>query len=265
MNERRLTLHDNGATAWFDLDQGGRLGGLTIDGVELLVDADHDPMRWGSYPMAPWAGRIRHGRFRFHGIDHRLPINLAPHAIHGTAYTSAWTADGQGAMSLELGSPWPFAGRLSQQATLSGDELRITLRLHAGDEQPAMLGWHPWFRRRLGDDGPEGEVELDVQPGRMYELGEAMIPTGRLIEPTDPPWDNCFVELAAAPRLTWPGRLVLTVDSDCTHWTIFTEPEHAVCVEPQTEAPDVFNRDPSVVSAGSTLEATMTIRWQRLS
>ena len=31
---------------------------------ELLVTEGYGPIRWGSYPMAPWAGRIRDGRFR---------------------------------------------------------------------------------------------------------------------------------------------------------------------------------------------------------
>ena len=82
-------------------EHGGRVASLAVYGVQLLVqppdDAynadDLDPMTWGCYPMAPWAGRIRNGTFTFDGVTHQLPINLAPHAIHGTVFTRVWHVD----------------------------------------------------------------------------------------------------------------------------------------------------------------------------
>ena len=53
-------------------EEGGRIAQLTVRGRDLLVPGragDH-PMLWGSFPMVPWAGRLRHGRFRFAGHDH---------------------------------------------------------------------------------------------------------------------------------------------------------------------------------------------------
>ena len=51
---------------------GGRIASLVVDGTELLVTGgpDDHPMLWGSFPMVPWAGRIREGRFRFDGREH---------------------------------------------------------------------------------------------------------------------------------------------------------------------------------------------------
>jgi aldose 1-epimerase len=46
---------------------------------------------------------------------------------------------------------------------------------------------------------------------------------------------------------------------------VFTEPEHAVCVEPQTGPPDELNLGPRVVSPASPLVARATWRWERLS
>ena len=264
MTDRLLTFHAaGGAEAVFDLAAGGRLGSLRVDGTELLVSADEHPMRWGSYPMVPWAGRIRHGRFDFDGTEHRMPITLGPHAIHGTAYTLAWDRVDHATMGVDLVHPWPYPARLQQSAVLTDSSLRVTLELAAEVTQPAMLGWHPWFRRTLERVGAS-DATLHLLPGAMYELDHEMIPTGKLIEPSDPPWDNCFVNLASPPRLTWPGFLELEIDSDCTHWTVFTEPEHAMCIEPQTEAPDVFNRTPAVVEAGRKLTATMELRWRLL-
>jgi aldose 1-epimerase len=65
---------------------------LTVDATPLIVG--HDPSLpsagWGSFPMVPWAGRIRRGRFSFDGVDHQLPINFEQHAIHGTGFEQSW-------------------------------------------------------------------------------------------------------------------------------------------------------------------------------
>ena len=53
----------------------------TLGSVSHLQRYGYGPIRWGAYPMAPWAGRIRDGRFTFRGRDVRLPLNLPPHAI----------------------------------------------------------------------------------------------------------------------------------------------------------------------------------------
>ena len=54
--------------------RGGRVAQITADGTALLVAESEahepSPLAWGSYPMVPWAGRIRHGRFRFDGEDY---------------------------------------------------------------------------------------------------------------------------------------------------------------------------------------------------
>ncbi len=274
-----LSIEADGAFAEFDLRNGGRLASLMVQGHELLIGhgggeddgSTDDPMRWGSYPMVPWAGRVRHGRFAFDDGEYELPITLAPHAIHGTAYTSAWSKTGTASsstsmeMKVSLGPPWPFAATLVKRAEVSPTGLHITLELTADTAaMPAQLGWHPWFRRFI--DGVEGELRFDARS--MYELDHEMIPTGRLVAPKPPPWDNCFTDIDAdtGPTIRWPGRLRLDLRSSCDHWTVYTEPEHAICVEPQTTAPDVFNRldratQSSVLQAGETMTAGFTLEW----
>ncbi len=50
---------------------GGRIGQIEVAGQPLLVDVpdldsgEAHPMLWGAFPMAPWVGRIRQGRFSF--------------------------------------------------------------------------------------------------------------------------------------------------------------------------------------------------------
>ncbi len=63
-----------------------------MDGRELLVTEAIGPMATGSFPMAPYAGRIRDARFAFRGQSYDLPATMPPHAIHGTVYDRPWRA-----------------------------------------------------------------------------------------------------------------------------------------------------------------------------
>ena len=67
------------------------------------------------------------------------------------------------------------------------------------------------------------------------------------------------------PVLRWPGFLELTIESDCPDWVIYTAPEDALCVEPQTAPPDAINTDPTIVLPDRPLIAEMTWRWRSLA
>ena len=247
------------AAVTVDPAAGGRLAELVVHGHPVLVARDQDPMRWGSYPMVPFAGRIRHGRFTFDGATHELPVNLGPHAIHGYGYTEPWEIIDDQSIGWQFAAPWPFAGRAVQRFTLTDTHLELSMQVTADERQPLMAGWHPWFRRRL-DNG--ATVTLDVGPATMYALDHEAIPTGELVAPPPGPWDNCFTDLVHEPTLRWgDDELVLRLSSTADHWVVFTEPEHAVCVEPQSGAPDEINRRAPVFEAGKTLETVFTISW----
>jgi galactose mutarotase-like enzyme len=236
------------------------MSSLVVQGHELLVTSGYGPIMWGSYPFAPFAGRIREGRFRFDGRDVSLPINLAPHAIHGTVFQRPWQADGPDALRNDLGPDWPYRGAVTQRFSVHAGGLAVTLRLEAQDRMPATIGWHPWFVRRLA--GSDAEVELRFDAERMYERGPDGMPNGRLVEPTAPPWDDCFVDVRSAPRLTWPDRLALELRSTADHWVVFTELDHALCVEPQTGPPDDVHLGPrTILEPGDALEIGMTWTW----
>jgi aldose 1-epimerase len=250
-------------------DDGARMRSLVIGGDELLVTEGSSPILWGCYPMAPFAGRIRHGAFHFDGRDVRLPINLAPHAIHGTVFDRAWTVLDDRTLVIDLGPTWPFVGRVLQHLELTDGSLSVFLRLEAEERMPAALGWHPWFRRRLSgtsdrptDPSPPADLRFDA--ASMLLRDAEGIPTGKLVRPTPRPWDDCFTDLAGAPALTWPGRLALEIDSSCAYWVVYDEPEPSICVEPQSSPPDFIRLAPVVVEPGRPLTATMTWRWRRL-
>ena len=254
-----MELTSQGVRAIVDLDHGGRLKSLQIEGREVLVSSSDHPMTWGAYPMVPWAGRVRDGRFEWDGHVQQLPLALPPHAIHGTVYETPWTDEGEGRMSSQLGSRWPWPGRVESLFELEAGSLTWNLRVEATEApMPVVVGWHPWFLRDLGD----GPAEIDFWAEKMYVRDEAGIPVGEPGTPSDGPWDDCFCEMSSNPELRWPCGLRLEVTSSCNHWVIYDMPEHALCVEPQSGPPDAFNRGGfEVAEPGAPVEHWMRFRW----
>lgn len=246
-----------------DPQMGGRIAALWVAGLDLLVGRpggpNVDPLAWGLYPMAPWAGRVRAGRFRFAGGEHVLPLRLPPHAIHGTVLDRAWRREGSGRYAIDLGPDWPWPGRARQEITLTPDALTLRLSVEsAGPPFPASLGWHPWFRRTLARGGP---VDLQLRAESMWLRGADGIPTGEQVPPPPGPWDDCFDGVAQPLELVWPGALRLALTSSARCWVVYDEPAHAVCVEPQTAPPDALNDDAALVEPGTPLAAEFTLRW----
>ena len=244
-------------------DAGGRLGSVVVAGHELLVnDNRDDPVRWGCYPMAPWAGRIRLGRFAFGGRQHQLPLGAPPHALHGVALDRPWRVDGATTISIDLDERWPYPGRVRQEFALDEEGLDVTMTLEAGEPMPATIGWHPWFRRVLVPGDPP--VALRFVADEMLVRHEDGVPTGERTPPTPGPWDDAFTGVRDGPVLEWPGRLRLELTSSCAWWVVYSMPEHAVCVEPQSGPPDALNQAPEIVRPGQPLSHTMRWRWTRL-
>ena len=262
-----VALRAGGASLVVDPDDGGRWTSLRVDGLEMLSGADVDGVpegvRSGCFPMAPFAGRLGHGRLDFAGRTTQLPVDAPPHAIHGQVFGHGWRVahadEATAELVVALRPPWPGAGEVRQSLVLRPDGLDARLSLHAQDAMPVTLGYHPWFARRL-DRG--GEVQLDVQPRRQYVRDDSGLPTGELVDPTDPPWDDCFVGMARPPVLRWPDALRLELTSSADHWVVFTERREAVAVEPQTGPPDAVHLGAAdVVPAGGELSLSFGLRW----
>src|SRR5690606_1452685 len=137
-----LTLEAGALSVDIAPQAGGRIAQIRVDGVEQLVGyGEHDSqaaIAWGSYPMVPWCGRIRNGRFRFDGQEYQLPRNLGNHAIHGLGFIMPWQVLEQGQAHVVLGlelpadARWPFGGHARQRIELRGRSLLQELELAAG-------------------------------------------------------------------------------------------------------------------------------------
>ncbi|MGH1492604.1 MAG: aldose 1-epimerase [Acidimicrobiales bacterium] len=258
----QLKISSDGAKATIET-QGGRLGSLEIGGNEVLVTDGPKPTRWGSFPMVPWCGRLPDGRLQHAHNTYEFPLTGPGTANHGLVHTKPWTVvqhtDSVVKIVTELESPWVFGGTVSQRFELDQNALLVEVQIEAGEwAMPVMAGWHPWFRRQLEIGG---QAELRVEPGQQYELDDAMVPTGTLIDISPQPWDDCFIGLASPPVISWPGAFDLTVSSSFDHWVIFTEPEHAICVEPQSGPPNEVNRAPKIIEPGQRFFGWMGMTW----
>ena len=265
-----LTITTDEATCEIDTAAGGRLASLTVFGHQLLVPRNDDPFGWGSFVMVPWAGRIRRGRLDWDGEQYLMPVNMAPHAIHGTGFATPWevvNADATSvALRMDLVHPWPFVGEVLQSIEVVDGALRQQIQVHAsGVSMPASAGWHPWFLRDIGVGRPL-VLDVDMDGVRMFAKDDELMPSGAMVPVHPGPWDDCFAGLQAI-TLRWPGALAVDVDHSCPFVVLYDRPAHAMCVEPQTAPPDMVATvgEGCRVDPGAPLVAETAWRWRRLS
>lgn len=242
-------------------EAGGRVAQIRYRDIEQLIGhGESDAMiAWGCYPMAPWAGRIRHGRFDFGGRTVCLPLNLGRHAIHGVAFAMPWQVDAHSSCHVELSlslpedERWPYAGIVRQQIDVAPDRLRMALSVAAGEQaMPITFGWHPWLRK------PD---RIEFAPDAVYPRDAEGIATLPLAPSPPGPWDDCFIN--RKPVLVHHGDQVLRLTSNCSHWVVYDEPSHATCIEPQSGPPDAFNLVPNLLGPGETVRAWFLWEWIR--
>ncbi|QOV36782.1 aldose 1-epimerase [Streptomyces ferrugineus] len=262
MSNEHITLTAGDAEVDVLPGNGGRVAGLRVGGTELLRQGE----RFGCFPMVPWCGRIRDGRFLDGAVVRQMPLNAPPNAIHGTARDGAWdvarvTRD-EAVITYDLVEPWPYAARVTHVVALTEDSLSLTMSVETYETSfPAQIGWHPWFNRNLGGE----DVVLDFSPAWQEERGDDHLPTGNRIDPKPGPWDDCFgMPGGVDVTLTWPGELELKVTSREEWVVVYDEQDAAVCVEPQTGPPNGLNTQPRLVTPLEPLEATTVWSWRRL-
>ncbi len=243
---------------------GGRVAGMVFEGTQWLAGySAHNAaaLNWGSYPMVPWAGRIRRGRFEFDGHKCVLPTNLDVHAIHGVGFVLRWNVESMSTDSVELSlhlprdRRWPFGGVARQRFSVAGNALRMELALTAGLHampQP-VLGWHPWFH------APE---RLEFTPTQCYPRDAEGVATLPLVAPPPRPWDDCFIN--TAPVVLHRASQALRLTSDCDHWVIYDGRAGVIGVEPQSGPPDAFNLSPTQrLEPGETVTHWCLLEWAR--
>ena len=253
---------------------GGRIAALEIDGWDVLRRDGWTDREWGSFVMAPWVGRLRDGRVAWRERAWWMPTTEPPHALHGTVVDVGWAVVAIDATSVTLetgfGEAWPFDATIRRRIELFDDRVVDRLTVTAAEPMPVVVGWHPWFRRRVVrlDGGRESApVELSVRAARRLQLDPDGLPTGRLGVPRDVPTDDVLLDVTGDPVVEWPGGPRLQVHAPtATAWVVYAAHPDGVCVEPVTGLPDGLNGgllgDPPVAAPGAPVVAEMTIGWR---
>jgi galactose mutarotase-like enzyme len=279
-----IELEAGAARLTIDEDRGARISSLTIAGRPLILgapDAADVGIRWGSYLMAPWAGRIRGGLLDWGGTTYQLPQRDGQNAIHGLVYERRWRAERTGTSSVELSTSlaeagWPFGGEVRQVFELKADGLVTSAELGTDRPGPVAMGWHPWFLR--SDDDPR----VTVNGTETLETVD-LIPTGKRLPVDavtdlragpvlgDRQLDTLYPDAASPATITW-SNLELTIEFDAPLQTVvvFTGDPRAVCVEPQSAWPNapalaaagVEGTGLATVSPDRPFRAEMTWRWR---
>jgi aldose 1-epimerase len=263
---------------WTDGDAGTR-DLLRAGNAAALAQAD--PRDMGCFPLVPYSGRIRDGRFTFEGREIALPRNFdGPHTIHGHGWQAPWQVAEAGADHAALtyrhaADAWPFAYAARQDFRLTEDRLEASIAVTNESEtaMPAGLGLHPYFPRRDG-------AVVKAQVGGVW-LGDAeVMPTEHAAPPPWPladgidadatPLDNIFTGWAGTAEISWRDGSGLRIEAEppLGFLVVFTPPgADFLCVEPVSHMADAFNRaaagDPdtgmAVLQPGETLSARVRL------
>lgn len=266
--ERQVALVVGDVRLVIDLNAGARAVSWRVGDHELLAHHADAPVQYGMYPMAPWAGRLRDNCVSHGGVTRALPVTHDSWALHGTVLSQPGAAvvHEQSAEEVRLlvrfdtHRAWPWAAVVDVEWVLRPRVLTTRISVQAGaDAFPAVVGWHPWFRRELGD-GRSLEWTLDAS-ARLVR-GDDHLPTGERVayDPAEGPFDDAFVATCATVR--WPGALRIDIASDGDWFVLFDELPDAVCVEPQSGPPDGLSPhpgyEPRIASAGRPVVLTTT-------
>lgn len=257
----------------WDPDLGGRLVSWRVGDLELLPRRSDDPIEFGMYPMAPWAGRVRDNRISVEDL-HRmglrgdepvaLPNNYPPWALHGTCFTApvdSMVATDSTVVSRQVIPQWPWPAELINTWTILENGIDVTMTVHSDVPSPVLLGWHPWFPREL-----RGASVQWSMPSATVSVRSDSLPTEEWlnIEDTSGPYDDVFHCPDNRVDITWPDVLTLSVTSSHPWFVIFDEQPNAICVEPQTQVPNAWRSPWSGESDISRLGAgvELTTRWR---
>lgn len=245
-----------------DLVHGGRADSWHLLGQEILAHAGTAPVEWGMYPMAPWAGRLRDNRY----LDQVMPATHQQWAIHGVVLDRPWMCVASGDAFLETMCAAEVAGVAIEcrvRWVLDGPELTTVMSLHSSVPIPAVLGWHPWFRRDVAGAMATWSIGNDA---RLLVRDADYLPTAeeRSFTTVSGPFDDVFRVPSGTATITW-GSVQLTMHNSQPWFVIYDERPDALCIEPQTDAPNATSGPCATAGAGAPVVMTTTWHGAKLS
>lgn len=263
-----IFLRDGAITVGIVPDCGGsltrfdvRIGEKSVDVLRPWVEPPpglHRSLGAACFPLVPYGGRLREGRFNFGGRRFQHPLNALPerHSSHGNGWTRPWNLDHldrrQAIMSLDADAAAPFAYRCLQILTLTPTGLSITLsaRNLCPYRVPMGFGLHPYFANRR-------QARVTMTAPRRWRWDTQLMPVA---EESNPDVDGfskgqSVADLpVAAEYADWDGAAVIDWPDSRLRVKLQTRPplRHVVmwmplgkdffCLEPISHASDALNR-----------------------
>jgi aldose 1-epimerase len=292
-----LRDHHTGAEARVVPALGANVVGLRLAARDRALEVMTPPpevetpgVRFGAPVLFPYPNRVRDARYTWAGREYTLPAAASGHAIHGLvlgrafAVTAREATDRSASLTCairaadypELAAHYPFAFRLTLTYTLSAGGLRTQADVvNEGDApMPFGLGFHPYFRLPLVEEGRRQDCRALLWAPRIWELDESSIATGRQAPVPggldargfpalgDTVFDTLYTRLALDDpgAGTWSSRyldpaagveVVVTADAAFREAVLFAPSTRPVlCIEPYTCATDALNLQARGVDAG---------------
>ena len=137
------------------------------------------------FPLVPYSNRLGYRRFRWRGRDYATRANFegSPHSLHGLGWQRPWRIVSSSALEVVLelrhdgDADWPFAFEARQYFTLDTASFSAPPAVHqrGAGEQPAGLGWHPYFVRRL-------RSRMHIELSDRWDADATQLPTRKVAQ-----------------------------------------------------------------------------------
>jgi aldose 1-epimerase len=171
------------------VEVGAGLRRYTVGGIDVTGTYADDavPPKGCGAVLVPWPNRVRAGRYRFDGVEQRLPLSepALGNASHGLARWVRWTAVRHEAALLTMAVDlvpqpgYPFEVRVEVTYSLhpvTGLAVVATAVNHGSARAPFGAGFHPYLSTR---GKPVGDVRLKVPARERLLVDDALVPVGR--------------------------------------------------------------------------------------
>lgn len=134
-----------------------------IDILDPLPSPDtllNEPLRYGSFIMAPWTNRIPNGNFTWNNKNFSLKKNFSDgSSIHGDVYSRQWHVINQSKNSFEaifdsslvndFNFPFPLKATLKMKLEENDVDIQLSITNIGIHTAPISFGFHPFFKRGL--------------------------------------------------------------------------------------------------------------------
>lgn len=276
--QQAFELHAGALRLALRPDLGGAVAGLWHADTAVLRSTEPtmltDSRAAAMYPLLPYSNRLGYRRFRWRGHDYTTAANVAdsPHSMHGIGWQRPWRLIDSSVLEvvieLEHGGDddWPFAFKARQYFALTPESFSARLQFTntGSGEQPAGVGWHPYFVKRA-------RSRLHVELSDRWDADATLLPTRKVAQPgidsdlSHLDYDNCFEGWRGPARIR-DERFSLRLSSSLQRLVVYTPTERDYfCVEPVSHVSNAIHMaEPAAhgivaLQPGATMEASMRL------